>query len=64
MKRFSGAGGPARPAVRTGWKPVLPEKLFKTVPHDPVIQPQVPHGAKMRETVLTAVLETHTKLPS
>jgi len=30
MKRFNGAGVPARPAVRTGWKPVPPEKLFRT----------------------------------
>jgi len=30
MKRFSGAGVRAHPAVRTGWKPVPPEKLFKS----------------------------------
>jgi hypothetical protein len=29
MKRFSGAGVPARQAVRTGWKPVPPEEIFK-----------------------------------
>jgi len=43
MKRFSGAGVHARPAVRTGETPVPPEKLFATESGRPQPTPSFAH---------------------